>query len=244
MLKRHQFLLVLATACVLSACSLGRTALPDNAYLESLGIRARQASDLAAISELQRWSQQHLVTAQRELGLSLARTEDKYPDAVFWLLEAARQGDAEAQFQIAEAYFHARLGLQKQSAQAYRWYQAAAAQNDHKAALMLARMAKYGDGTVASTVTSLKWLQRAAELGNAQAMFLLSNAYEHGEGVNADPALAREWLEKAADGEYPPAVHQLALLLETDQKPEERERARLLRKEATDERHLRWKNYQ
>jgi TPR repeat protein len=109
---------------------------------------------------------------------------------------------------------------------------------------MLARMAKYGDGTVASTTSSLQWLRRAADLGNAQAMFLLSNAYEHGEGVNADPALAREWLEKAADGEYPPAVHQLALLLETDQKPEERERARLLRKEATDERHLRWKNYQ
>jgi TPR repeat protein len=96
---------VLATTCALSACSLGRTPVPGNAYLESLGIRARQASDLAAISELQRWSQQNLVTAQRELGLSLARTEDKYPDAVFWLLEAARQGDAEAQFQIAEAFF-------------------------------------------------------------------------------------------------------------------------------------------
>ena len=228
----------------MSACSLGKTPVPNNAYLESLGIRARQASDFAAVSELTRWSKQQVVTAQRELGLSLGNTEDRYPDAVFWLLEAARQGDAEAQFEIAEAYFHARLGLQKQSVQAFRWYQAAAAQNDHKAALMLARMAKYGDGTVASVANSLKWLQRAAELGNAQAMFLLSNAYEHGEGVNADPALAREWLEKAADGEYPPAVHQLALMLETDQSPQERERARLMRKEATDERHLRWKNYQ
>ena len=68
---RYLLLLVLATACALSACSLGRTPLPDNAYLESLGIRARQASDLAAISELQRWSQQHLVTAQRELEAHL-----------------------------------------------------------------------------------------------------------------------------------------------------------------------------
>jgi len=136
------------------------------------------------------------------------------------------------------------LGLEKNLSIAWQRYHAAALQNHPKASLILARMAKYGEGVPKDLTESIKWLRHASEHGNGQAMFLLSNAYAAGEGVLADPAKSREWLEASAQADFPLAIQALAMELEGKNESEADTQARHLIKEASDERLMKWNRYQ
>ena len=234
---------------ILLACSLCACApVPTTAEIESAGIQALHAQLPSAIASLEKWANAGNVVAQRELGLAYAIKPEQQALALLWLERAAknRDGDAEAQFQLAEAYYKSRLGLAKNEQQAWKWYEAAANNGYGKASFMLARMAKYGQGRSQDLALSVKWLEKASEQGNAQAMFLLSNAYAVGEGVKPDQALARKWLEESAELEYPVAIQALAMELESGSKHVEKDplKARHLIKEASDERLMRWNRYQ
>ncbi|MBC3935892.1 tetratricopeptide repeat protein [Undibacterium rugosum] len=244
----RRFAMTIMTAGVLAglvACSVSQSNMPASAEIEAAGMQALQGKQAAAFRYLEKWAQAGVVKAQRELALARSADSATYAEAAKWLKTAAQSGDNEAQFALAEAYYKAQLGLEKNYTEAKIWYQAAAIQNNAKAAFMLARMSKYGEGTRASADASVTWLLKASELGHAQAMFLLSNAYETGDGIKQDKAKARDWLEQSAEGEFPPAIHALALLLETENTQHtDRQRARHLLKEASDERLLRWNRSQ
>lgn len=196
--------------------------------------------------QLERWAESGLPTAQRELALILQHSPDKVSQARQWFEKAATGGDGESAFQLGDAYYYARLGTEKNSAAAWKWYQAGARHGDDRSALMLSRMAKYGDGVQLDLTESVRWLQLAAESGNAQAMFLLSNAYQSGEGVKQDTEQAREWLEKSAAGDYPVAIQALALAVENGDlhMTKDAARAEHLFKEASEERRDHWNNFQ
>lgn len=204
----------------------------------------------AAIDQLKSWARHGSPIAQRELALTYLNWPEHEADARQWLQQAANNGDAESQFQLAEALFKGTHGLQADHVQAWAWYEKAAAQDHGKASFMLARMAKYGDGTTQNLQESTRWLLKSSQQGNAQAMFLLSNAYAAGEGIARDDVKAREWLEKSAAGDYPVAIQALAMSLDSrdpgnaEQSTANATRARLLLKEANDERLMHWKNYQ
>lgn len=234
---------VLLAIALLSACSQPAPVIPAQAAIESVGMQASQSLNQQAIQQLQQWSEAGNPVAQRELAIAL-KLRQQLPAALNWMEKAAQAGDQEAQFLLAELYYKGQPGFPADAAKAWHWYQAAAGKNN-KASFMLARMAKYGEGRPASLSESVHWLQQSSAQGNAQAMFLLSNAYQSGEGIGADQKLAQHWLEAAAEGDYPPAIQTLALQLDgRDHQQHDAQRARLLIKEATDERLLRWNQYQ
>ncbi|MFZ6742809.1 tetratricopeptide repeat protein [Undibacterium sp. JH2W] len=244
MLNKFKISTGILFACSISACAPA----PTTAEIESAGIQALHAQLPSAIATLQKWADAGNAIAQRELGLAYAIKPEQASLALHWLEKAASNqgGDAEAQFQLAEAHYKARLGLAKNEQLAWKWYEAAAINNHAKASFMLARMAKYGQGTPQNLSISIKWLEKSSQQGNPQAMFLLSNAYAAGEGVQQDQALARKWLEESAELEYPVAIQALAMELESGSKHVEKDpqKARHLIKEASDERLMRWNRYQ
>ncbi|WP_211441270.1 tetratricopeptide repeat protein [Collimonas humicola] len=227
---------------LLAACSDQQPAAPGSAKLESLGVLARQGGQASAVDQLQAWAERGSSIAQRELALTYEDKAASEKDAAFWLIKAARGGDKEAAFVLAGAYYNGKLGLGKDPAAAAQWYGKAAAQEDERAALMLSRMAKYGEGMPQDLKQSVSWLQQASANGSAQAMFLLSNAYAAGDGVPQDPVLARSWLEKSAQGDFPPALQSLALAMDAGSPDAEKnpERSYHLLKEATEERRMHW----
>jgi TPR repeat protein len=239
----------LAITLLLLAASLGACTsevVPDNARIESVGMLALHGRQPGAVAQLQAWAAAGRPVAQRELALALASMPDQSAQAGAWLQKAAAAGDPEARFQLAQAFYQGNLGLKLDQAQAWSWYERAAASGNAKASFMLARMAKYGEGVPRNLQLSATWLLEASKQGNAQAMFLLSNAYAAGEGVEQNPRLARVWLERSAEGDFPVAIQALAMSLESGGQDGERDpvRARHLIKEATDERSMRWNNYQ
>jgi len=248
--KKSGLIALLLAAAALSACTQIKDVAPNNANdsarIEAVGLLALHGRQASAIAQLQVWAAAGRPVAQRELGLALASIPEQAAQAGAWLEKAASAGDSEAQFQLAQAFYQASLGLKLDYAQAWNWYQRAAGAGNAKASFMLARMAKYGEGVAPDLKRSASWLLEASLQGNAQAMFLLSNAYAAGEGVEQDPRLAREWLERSAAGDFPVAIQALAMSLESGGQHGERDpvRARHLLKEATDERSMRWNNYQ
>jgi TPR repeat protein len=198
MKTRIQCALLLAT--LLAGC--GRAPLP--AEIETVAMDASQRGDEAAEQRLQAWAADGFPVAERELALLYGkRHRDDQARALF--LRAARQGDAEAAFQLA--------GLDR--ARAARWYRQAAQAGHAKSALALALLLKNGDSIPVDKTAAAHWLGVAAQAGDAHAMFLLSNAYADGDGVPADPRRARDLLERAADREYPAAIQELALVKQT-----------------------------
>jgi hypothetical protein len=187
---------------LLAGC--GRAPLP--AEIEAVSMDASQRGDEAAEQRLQAWAADGMPVAERELAL-LYRKRHRDDQARALFLRAARQGDADAAYELGE--------LERDRARAAQWYRQAAQQGHAKAALRLALQLKNGDGIPADKAAAAHWLGVAAQAGDAHAMFLLSNAYADGDGVPADPRRARDLLERAADREYPAAIQDLALVKQT-----------------------------
>lgn len=184
----------------LAGCGRG----PSPAEIETVSMEALQRGDALAEQRLSAWAKDGLPVAERELGL-LYRTRRQRDSARGLFEQAARQGDAEAAYQLGE------LGGDGAAA----WYRQAAEQGHARAALALGLRLKNGDGVAPDKAAAAHWLDVAAKAGNAHAMFLLSNAYAAGDGVAPDPRHARNLLEDAAEREYPAAIQQLALVKQT-----------------------------
>lgn len=214
---------------LLAGC--GRAPLP--AEIEAASMDASQRGDEAAEQRLQDWAADGLPVAERELALLYRkRHRDDLARALF--MRAARQGDAQAAYELGEQE-RSRTGTNARAAQ---WYRQAAQQGHAKAALGLALLLKNGDGIPADKTAAAHWLGVAAQAGDAHAMFLLSNAYADGDGVPADPRRARDLLERAADREYPAAIQELALVKQTgdDLTPKDAAEADQLLKEGAEHR--------
>ncbi len=189
----------LALALLAGGCSRA----PSSAEIETVSMEAIQRGDAGAERRLALWAADGLPVAQRELALLYRKRRDD-AGARTLFAQAARQGDAEAAWQLGE--------LERGAGQAAQWYRQAAGQGHARAALMLGLLLKNGEGIAQDKAGAAHWLGVAAAAGNAHAMFLLSNIYAHGEGVPVDARRARDLLERAADREYPAALQQLAMV--------------------------------
>lgn len=151
-------------------------------------------------------------------------------------LEEARQGSADAQFEVGAMHENGR-GVAADRAQAMDWYRKAAEQGHGRAGNALARMqdnaqrlaktqqqaaagdaeAQYSLGTMYLTGTGtgidLKqaehWLKLAAAQGLDKARFKLGHLHYVTLGESSDSAIAFEWFRQAAAGDYPPAMYYL-----------------------------------
>jgi uncharacterized protein len=234
-------------AFLLAACVDEKTVLHNqsSAQIEALGLAAGPGRQDRALEKLVSISKSGNVIAQRETGLTLIfhRSPPQQKEGVVWLSKAAVAGDAEAAFTLGEASQAGTMGQLQDSHTAAKYFEMAANRGHAKAALMIARLLKNGDGVERAPQQAAIWLKKAAEGGNPQAMLLLSNAFASGDGFPQSDQEAARWLEAAADKHYPPAIQALAHATEGGQLGLKRDSqfASELWKEAAEESRNHWK---
>lgn len=128
------------------------------------------------------------------------------------LHDRARQGDAEAQFQLALCYDNAD-GVPRDPVAAANWYRFAAEQGHGQAQLHLGVMLNDGDvGFERDDVDAARWFLKAAEQGVADAQFNLAVMYYNAEGVEQSDAEAARWFQAAAEQGHARAQFNLGAL--------------------------------
>ena len=113
--------------------------------------------------------------AQLRLGLLYFHghgVRESDADARQWFERAARQGYAEAQFQLANMYAYGLADAgrgEDHDLQAAQWYFEAARQGHAEAQYSLGILFLTGKGVVQNPQEASKWIRRAAEQGHADA---------------------------------------------------------------------------
>jgi TPR repeat protein len=125
------------------------------------------------------------INIQRELGKYFHHRN--YNTAMLWWGLAAKNGDAEAEFELGEKYSANRSSEGIKYDEAVKWYTLAANQGHIKAQYELGimfeegREGREGRGGVAKDYTeAVKWYKLAANQKNADAAYKLGVIYEHG----------------------------------------------------------------
>lgn len=112
-------------------------------------------------------------------------------------MEAAEQGDAEAQFNVGWCYYN-NYGVTQDYGEAVKWYRKAAEQGNAAAQNNLGVCYANGVGVPQNWEEAVEWWRKAAEQGYAAAQFSLGGCYANGQGVKQDNEEAAKWYRKAA----------------------------------------------
>jgi localization factor PodJL len=113
------------------------------------------------------------------------------------LRQAAADGDARAQFEIAAIFTEGRA-IEQDYAEAAKWYERAAAQGLAPAQYRLGNLYETGTGVEKNLENAKLWYQRAAEAGNRMAMHNLAALYAGGQLGEQEFESAAEWFQQAA----------------------------------------------
>lgn len=156
-----------------------------------------------------------------EDGLAATERGD-YAQARQLLQQAADQGDAKAQFNLARLYSQGRGGP-ADNAKAAAWYRRAAESGNPGAQFNLGLMFHNGQGLPRSDAQALHWWLAAANQGYASAQSQLGTAYAKGQGAPKDTTKAALWFRKAAEQGDADSAFNLALIyLDAARKPDPR----------------------
>lgn len=102
----------------------------------------------------------------------------------------------------AHSYYNGE-GVQRNSKEAIKWYEKAAAMGHVEAMLVLGNIYYMGQGILKDDETAFKWYTKAADLGSAAAMNYIGNMYYEGKGIEKNLEKAILFYEKAAcQGHY------------------------------------------
>ncbi len=177
---------------------------------------ANDFSDCLAIAT------QDVASAQYTVGkayLSGIGTEKNQFDGTFWIGESAKNGFANAEYDLArhyEARFNA--GEETDLKKAHEWFTKAAQQGHTDAKYSLALLLLAGKGNITKNVDeSLQWLSSAALDGNTEASMYLSDLYKKGVHKPKDDEESLKWQKQAAKDGHSEAQMELgALYLDGD----------------------------
>jgi TPR repeat protein len=157
------------------------------------------------------------------LTVILAVLDDKDPTAAIsaWrqaevetLTTRAQQGDAGAQFALAQRY-HQGTGAEKDLPKAARYYEAAAKKGHVEAQYTLGRMYAEGEGVKSDYHRASEWYTLAASIGrNRDAQYALGELYYNGRGVLHDINEAIAWWQRAAERGHPAAQYLMGIVYE------------------------------
>lgn len=128
-----------------------------------------------------------------------------YAGAVAIWKPLAEKGDADAQFNLGQAYRLGR-GVPTNLASAKDWFERSAAQG-HVDAQTTLGLLLFQNGDPAE---ALKWLKQAAEKGDPRALLVYGTALVNGDGVTQDPILGYSYVSRAAAQGLEPAKKTLA----------------------------------
>lgn len=131
--------------------------------------------------------------------------------ALFLFEQAARMGDADAQFNCGVMYSKGQ-GAAADPVKALYWYEQAAQQGETYAQFNLAMLYYSGRGTAEDKAKALAWFEKAAQQGYADAQFNCGIMYASGQGAAASWDKANLWLGKAASQGHEQAKKALAAL--------------------------------
>lgn len=109
---------------------------------------------------------------------------------------AAKNGHAKAQVKLGDLYLQGNY-LEKDYAEAMRWYKSAAKQATPDAEYNIGLMYKDGKGVEQSPDKAVSHFRVAANAGHPEAQYNMGLAYYAGYGVNKDLIEAEKWLKKA-----------------------------------------------
>lgn len=126
-----------------------------------------------------------------------AYNKQQFEDASRWFHEAAKEGEARAQFLLARMYSQGH-GVERNARQAAHWYHMAASHGLARAQYQLGFFYENGRGLNRDEVEAAHWYRRAAEQGYAPALNALGYMYATGRGVAADRKKAAHWFSEAA----------------------------------------------
>ena len=121
------------------------------------------------------------VEAQREAGfrlwLGIEGAPQDYKQSFNWLLKAAAQGDAAAQYMIS-VFYSSGYGVEVSKSEAFKWCKKSAEQGHESAQLDLGHMYSNGSGVSENLIEAFKWYKKAAINGNPKAQYITGIFYE------------------------------------------------------------------
>jgi TPR repeat protein len=123
-------------------------------------------------------------------------SEKKIPPA---LLARAKAGDAEAQYEVGHIFASGDKGIEKDDAEAAKWFRKAADQGNADGQYKLGFIFYNGQGVPQDYAEAMKWFRKAVDQGDADAQNALGAMYYHGYGVPKDYAEAMKWYRKAVN---------------------------------------------
>ena len=147
-----------------------------------------------------------------------------YPGAVSIWRPLAESGDADAQFNLGQAYRLGR-GVPLDLAAAKIWFERAA-RSGHLDAQTTLGLLTFQNG---DRVAGLKWLKQAADQGEPRAMLVYGTALYNGDGVTQDRILGYAYVSRAASQGLQPAQETLAQLNQLMTAPDRQRGAALSR---------------
>lgn len=130
-----------------------------------------------------------------------------YARAVAIWSPLAENGDADAQFNLGQAYRLGR-GVPTNLSRAKDWFERAAMRG-HVDALTTLGLLLFQNG---EQTQGLKWLSQSAEQGEPRAMLVYGTALFNGDGVTQNPVLGYAYVSRAAAQGLAPAKETLAQL--------------------------------
>ena len=146
-----------------------------------------------------------------EASPSDTTTSSGSPNNFNEIAKKAEQKDANAQFNLGTLYRNGE-GVEKNDAEAAKWYRLAALQGNAEAQFSLGVLYGRGEGVEKNDAEAAKWYRLAADQGDAKARFNLGVLYHKGEGIEQNHAKAAKWYRLAADQGVVEARFNLGLL--------------------------------
>ena len=135
-------------------------------------------------------------SADFQKGVAAYKSGD-YATALREWTPLAKQGDADAQFNLGQMYDKGQ-GVPQDYKTAVKWWKLSAEQGDASAQHSLGVMYDKGKGVPKDYKTAVKWYKLAAEQGFASAQGNLGVMYAFGDGVLKDYVYAHMWGNIAA----------------------------------------------
>ena len=122
----------------------------------------------------------------------------QYPNAFDYVFPFAMAGYASAQNNLGNMYYWG-YGVERDYAEALRWYRKSADQGDATAQNNLGKMYYWGDGVKKDYAEAVRWYKKSADQGKDSAQYNLGFMYKNGYGVEKDAAEAVRWYRKSAE---------------------------------------------
>ena len=136
-------------------------------FLKGIGMPQR---DVKAVEWLRKAKEGGHKKAGQLLKMALQRIADT--EAFPAILQSAEEGDAEAQYKLAECFANGQ-GVPRKVVEAAKWYRKAAEQGHAEACFKICRCYINGSGVPKRIAEQFKWLEKVAELGHAGTRTLI-----------------------------------------------------------------------